>query len=233
LTRIAENYLNFCSMADNKILTPTQIAMLEALGREPFFKSNFYLTGGTALAGFYLEHRYSEDLDFFSINEVDTLPIVSFFQTNKNKLGIKNIDTQTSMNRNLFFLDIGDEVLKTEFTYFPFTQIEKGPEQFGLQIDSVKDIATNKLFTIYQRSKARDYIDLYCICQKYSWGIEQLSAWARLKFDWHIDPVQLANQFVKAKTAQDYPRMIAKVNEADWQNFFQVEALKLKPKILE
>ncbi len=220
-------------MPDNKILTPIQIAMLEALGREPFFKSNFYLTGGTALAGFYLQHRYSEDLDFFSINEIDTLPIVSFFQANKNKFGIKNIDTQTSMNRNLFFLGIGNEVLKTEFTYFPFAQIEKGQEQFGLQIDSVKDIATNKLFTIYQRSKARDYIDLYCISQKYAWSIEQLTAWARLKFDWHIDPVQLANQFVKAKTAQDYPRMITKVNEADWQNFFQAEALKLKPKILE
>ncbi|MCD4795127.1 MAG: nucleotidyl transferase AbiEii/AbiGii toxin family protein [Bacteroidales bacterium] len=25
----------------------------------------FYLTGGTALVRFYLNHRYSEDLDFF------------------------------------------------------------------------------------------------------------------------------------------------------------------------
>src|SRR5450759_3603027 len=27
--------------------------------------SSFYLTGGTALGRFYLNHRYSEDLDFF------------------------------------------------------------------------------------------------------------------------------------------------------------------------
>ena len=29
----------------------------------------FYLTGGTALGRFYLNHRYSEDLDFFVNNE--------------------------------------------------------------------------------------------------------------------------------------------------------------------
>jgi Nucleotidyl transferase AbiEii toxin, Type IV TA system len=26
----------------------------------------FYLSGGTALSGFYLQHRYSDDLDFFT-----------------------------------------------------------------------------------------------------------------------------------------------------------------------
>ena len=29
------------------------------------FELPFYLTGGTALGRFYLNHRYSEDLDFF------------------------------------------------------------------------------------------------------------------------------------------------------------------------
>jgi len=33
--------------------------------------SSFYLTGGTALGRFYLNHRFSEDLDFFS-NNCDT-----------------------------------------------------------------------------------------------------------------------------------------------------------------
>src|SRR5262245_49725977 len=220
-------------MKDNKVLTHVHIAMLDAIGSVPFFQSHFYLTGGTALAGFYLQHRYSEDLDFFSEKEVDTLPIIAFFKTHKGELGIKNITSQTSMNRNLFFLELENETLKTEFTYFPFTQIDKPQEYLKIKVDSAKDIATNKLFTIYQRSKARDYIDLYCICQKYQWSIEELTAWAKIKFDWHIDPVQLANQFVKAKTAEDYPRMITKINESDWQNFFETEALKLKPKILE
>lgn len=216
-----------------EILTSTQIAFLKAIGNEKFFKDNFYLTGGTALAGFYLHHRYSEDLDFFSMNEVDTLPIIAFFEKHKKELGITGISSETSMNRNLFFLKVAEETLKMEFTYFPFGQIEKPAEYFGVPVDSIKDIAVNKLFTIYQRSKARDYIDLYCIHQDYDWSVEQLIAWARLKFDWHIDPLQLAAQFIKAKTAEDYPRMITPIAEKDWQDFFIAEAIKLKPDILE
>jgi len=35
--------------------------------------SSFYLTGGTALGRFYLNHRFSEDLDFF-LNNSDAFP---------------------------------------------------------------------------------------------------------------------------------------------------------------
>ena len=34
---------------------------------------NFYLTGGTALSRFYLDHRYSDDLDFFVHQNQDFL----------------------------------------------------------------------------------------------------------------------------------------------------------------
>lgn len=219
-------------MPTMEILTPTQIALLKAIGAESYFAKNFYLTGGTALAGFYLHHRYSEDLDFFSMDEVDTLPIVAFFKKHKNDLGIVDVTSETSMNRNLFFLKIGDEMLKMEFTYFPFSQIEKSQEHFGVPVDSVKDIAVNKLFTIYQRRKARDYIDLYCIQKQYDWTIGQLVAWAKLKFDWHIDPVQLASQFSRSASAQDFPRMIVPVPEKEWRDFFKAEAIKLKGDIL-
>ena len=47
------------------ILTPFQKQILTAVGHSPL-KSSFYLTGGTALAAYYLQHRYSEDLDFFT-----------------------------------------------------------------------------------------------------------------------------------------------------------------------
>lgn len=31
------------------------------------YKSHFFLTGGAALAGFYLQHRTTKDLDFFTV----------------------------------------------------------------------------------------------------------------------------------------------------------------------
>lgn len=49
-----------------KILSDKQESFLREVAKNPSLSRNFYLTGGTALAGFYLHHRYSEDLDFFS-----------------------------------------------------------------------------------------------------------------------------------------------------------------------
>jgi hypothetical protein len=51
-------------MAD--ALSPFQRALLEA-----FFRRSpaFYLTGGAALAGFYLGHRRTEDLDLFTTED--------------------------------------------------------------------------------------------------------------------------------------------------------------------
>jgi hypothetical protein len=61
-------------MAKN-ILTPLQQKFLSAVSGNKKIPSSFYLTGGTALAAYYLKHRYSEDLDFFSKTNIDILSI--------------------------------------------------------------------------------------------------------------------------------------------------------------
>lgn len=38
---------------------------------DPTVADHFFLTGGTALSVFYLHHRASEDLYFFSVDEVE------------------------------------------------------------------------------------------------------------------------------------------------------------------
>lgn len=216
------------------ILTKQQIAVLKAVGSDRKLTEAFYLTGGTPLAVFYLHHRYSEDLDFFSEQEIDPMALSVFFKKNQKGLGIKKMDIQQSFNRHLFFLQMKDStVIKTEFTFFPFPRIEKGSMHYGLEVDSLLDIAVNKLFTIYQRTKARDYIDLFMICQKEQYSIEELVKKAKIKFDFHIDPIQLGTQFLKSKEATDYPRMIGKVPSKVWQQFFFNEAKRLKNNIFE
>jgi len=217
----------------NDVLTKTQISLLTEIGKSDFLNKNFYLTGGTALAGFYLCHRYSEDLDFFSENEFDILQVDIAIKEIKGKLGISKIDFQQSYNRNLFFLDFGGETVKTEFTYFPFPRVEKGKTEYGIEIDSLIDIAVNKLFSVYQRTQARDYIDLYVIIKKDNYAVEELIKKAKIKFDWHIDPLQLGTQFVKVKEAKDYPRMILEIRPREVENFFLEEAKKLRDEIIE
>ncbi len=113
--------------------------------------------------------------------------------------------------------------MKLEFTYFPFPRIERGPEHYGITTDSLTDIAVNKLFSVYQRTKARDYIDLYFICRRENFTIQDLIVKARAKFDFHIDLLQLGTKFSRAAQATDYPRMITKVTDSEWQDFFKDE----------
>lgn len=216
-----------------KIISPNQAKVLDAITRDADICHSFYLTGGTALAEFYLQHRLSEDLDFFSEEEFDVEAIDVFFKKNKKVLGIKKIDFQKSFNRNLFFLDLGGDIIKTEFTYFPFPRLEHLMKEGNLPIDSLRDIAVNKIFTIYQKPRSRDFIDLYFINKKTNWNIGDLIKEAKIKFDFHIDLLQLGSQMLLAKSVKDYPFMKVNIDDSVWQDYFIAEAKKLESKILE
>lgn len=218
------------------ILTPKQQKLLELLSQEKTFTSRFYLTGGTALAEFYLHHRLSEDLDFFSEEEFEPLGIQVFLKKNQKKLDYKEIAFNRSFNRNILFLHFPKKyILKLEFTYFPFKQIDNSKVVSGLSIDSLQDIAVNKLFTIYQNPRSRDFIDLYFILEQEKWQIKDLYKKAKVKFDWHIDPVKLANQFIKVKSLLkiDFPKMLVSFDRKKMEKFFLNEAKKLKKEILK
>jgi len=43
---------------------------------------------------------------------------------------------------------------------------------------------------------------------------------ARIKFDWHIDPIQLGAQFLKANEVKDLPRLIEDIPENKRRNNF-------------
>jgi len=220
-------------MATKTILSVNQQKLLKIIGNNKNICQYFYLTGGTALAEFYLHHRLSEDLDFFSEEEIDSQVVFVFLKSIRKIAGIKKIDAQQSFNRNLFFLHLQDgDIIKTEFTYFPFLRIEKKNKIGDLFVDSLLDIAVNKVFTIYQKPRSRDFIDLYLIIQTKKFNIIDLIKKAKIKFDWHIDPLQLASQFLQAKEVRDFPRMIEKLSPAVWQAFFEEESKKLKGQIL-
>ncbi len=210
------------------ILTAIQKKALNSIASNTVVKSHFYLSGGTALAEYYLHHRLSEDLDFFSEHEIDTTWLNTFSGKTKSAIGASKKDIQQSFNRNLVFFTIGKTILKTEFTYFPFTQVEKPMTADNLHIDSLLDIAVNKLFTIYQQPASRHFIDLFCILQSSDIAWNNLSKLARIKFDTVIDPLQLGSQLITASTIGQLPHMIKPVKETAWRSFFLEKARELK-----
>lgn len=219
-------------MLNTTILTKTQQVFLKLFGQQSFSKK-FYLSGGTALAGFYIPYRFSEDLDFFSEEDIQVDEITAFLQSIKNELRFESFDFNASFNRNLFFLNFPNEILKLEFIYYPFKQLDDSKEESGVKVDSIEDIAVNKLFTIYQTPRSRDFIDLYMVIKKYGFTIEDLIKKAKIKFDSHVDPLKLGTQFHLVTELKDYPNFINQLEEKQWQDFFKKEAKKLGEEIKE
>ena len=69
--------------------------------------------------------------------------------------------------------------------------------------------------------------------EKHNFKISELIKKARIKFDTHIDLLQMGSQFMLASVLKDYPIMIAKIKENDWQNYFINQAKEYQTKILE
>ncbi|MDA1079601.1 MAG: nucleotidyl transferase AbiEii/AbiGii toxin family protein [bacterium] len=214
-----------------KILTSRQLAFLD-LFSESQLRNNFYLSGGTALCGFYYPYRYSEDLDFFSLEEFAIQGVVVWLRSIKQKLGFSSFDAQQAFNRNLVFLEFGDETLKTEFTYYPFPtkQLERYKK---ISVDTPEDIALNKLFTIYQQPRLRDFFDLFVIQrERPDLQLEQLRLGAKAKFDWDIDVVQLGAQILKVKDLQDEPVLLEDISRRSVEVFFLDQIKSLSKEIM-
>ena len=221
-------------MAREEIFTIEQKKFLELFSQESYLTKRFYLTGGTPLAVFYLFHRISEDLDFFSEQEIHLPSIEKFIGKVKQQLKLVNIDYRKFLGLHSFYLFFSkDNFLKVDFNYYPFPRIEPGIKYKNIVVDSLYDIAVNKVHTISMKPRARDFIDIYFIIKEKNYSFQKLINDARVKFDWNIDPIQLGTQLIKAKEVKDFPRMLKKINHQEWQNFFIEQAKKLKKEIFE
>ena len=135
----------------------------------------FYLTGGTALGRFYLNHRYSDDLDFFVNANSD-------FQ--KHLLLIKNElqkEYKTHISKTIvtdefarFFIEDNEITMKVEFVndvaYRPGAPLKS---KWG-NIDTVTNILANKLTAIVGRDEPKDVFDIVTIATHYSFNWKEI-----------------------------------------------------------
>ncbi len=140
------------------ILGEAQRRFLDAFRGSPL-ASRFYLTGGTALAAFYLRHRYSEDLDFFCPEDFRVEEILGWLRSLPES---PEIQYERKYDRRLFLLTPAEgDALKVEFTRYPFPSIEPVRTVEGLRVDSLPDILANKMVAITDRHDPKDFVDLY------------------------------------------------------------------------
>src|SRR3989344_1106621 len=215
-------------------LTARQKQLLDLAIREQYFVETFYLSGGTALSYWYLHHRQSDDLDFFSLTPFRYERIVRWFGENKGKIGHSEARFEEDYGFLMVNLRYPDRAfLKIDFHHYSNTKLAPITNWNGLEIDSLMDIAVNKIRTIATIPRTRDYIDLYHILKRKPWTIESLIEKSAKKFQEHIDLLQMAKNFLKVSEYTDFPKMLIPFDETDMQGFYERSAGRLRSKILK
>lgn len=210
------------------ILTPTQHFVLDLASREETITSWFYFTGGTALSQFYLYHRYSEDLDFFSETEFNPLITDVFIKKISQALRAK-IEKKSILGHAIYTLNFSDKsYLKIDFVYQPFKQLERGKKYHKLKIAILWDIIVDKLYTIFHRVRARDFVDLYFGIREVDGSFKQLIKAMKEKYEVEFDAISLLSRLPIVKDLKDYPKMTAPFDPKEMEEFFlsQVKSLE-------
>lgn len=122
------------------------------------FISDFYLSGGTGLS-LQLNHRHSEDLDFF---------IQEDFDPEKILFHLKKMGTCEQVQIDKGTLNLYLYQVKLQFLHYPYSLLENFVNHHKIKISSIIDIACTKLITISSRGSKKDFFDLYFLLAKYS-----------------------------------------------------------------
>ncbi|KKS80442.1 MAG: hypothetical protein UV54_C0006G0017 [Candidatus Beckwithbacteria bacterium GW2011_GWA2_43_10] len=220
-------------MGKTSVLDSNQKRFLALVLKEPYIIRHFYWTGGTVLAEFYLKHRESYDIDLFSDKEIHLPSVSKFVSLAGGQLKAKSIIHRQFLGLHTFIFKFPTTELKVDFNYYPFLRINIGQNWRGLEIDSLEDIAANKVHTIAMKARERDFVDLYFIMKQSDYSLPRLIDLARAKFDWPIDPVQLGQTLTKVVAFKDLPKMLKPLDFNQMEEFFLKLAKSLEGEIFK
>jgi hypothetical protein len=224
---LKENEAGYASTGQREVLL--------GLCEEPRIESDFFLTGGTALAVFFLGHRVSEDLELFTVQDPETagIPDLVFWITRRwpgrssagrRGPGFAAVDIQ-GVKVDLVSDPLSETMPRRRFTF------ETGR---SLAVDSIANIASNKLAAIVSRVEAKDFVDLYFIRRAFpdlEWT--DLLAAARRKEALFDDPPSAAFQIeegfrmaARGRPAREQ-RLLRPLDEREFTRFYQDVAERL------
>ena len=137
------------------LLPDTQKVLLKIISSCPFLR-NYVLVGGSALA-LHLNHRQSEDLDFFTY--------ANSFSKNEIFEFITAFDSKEILNQTDGQVDVLLDGVKVTFFNAKWNFLSPlRVEQFNLA--TVEQIAAMKVNVLFLRAKYRDYYDLYFLSKE-------------------------------------------------------------------
>jgi hypothetical protein len=126
----------------------------------------FYLTGGTALAEFYLGHRKSFDLDIFTTEKGLIIPFsYAFEQELKKNFLVKVVRRYETFVE--FEVSAKGDSTKVQLAYdSPFRFENPVDSDIGVKVNDYTDLIVDKTLAFFGRAEPRDAIDLFFILKK-------------------------------------------------------------------
>jgi len=153
-------------------------------------ENRFFLTGGAALAGFYLNHRQTEDVDLFTLeDEIES----GFSLVNEvaREMGADVESLQTSPDFRRLLLRRGESAIVVDLVHEYVYQIDRAKQVVnGIRLDTPEEILANKFCALLSRSEVRDLVDVRAL-EKAGYSIDAAIDDAGKK-DSGFTPAQLA-----------------------------------------
>lgn len=201
-----------------KILTKLQSKVLQSFFSEPISKS-YFLTGGTALSGYYFFHRESIDLDLFTFEDIEIEPIRQIFKDIADKEHLTLDHRVATRDYHKFFLIGKTEELKIDL-------VKEQKVHFGdikvfdkVRVDSIENIGSNKITAIFNRTETKDFIDLYFILQKKLFTFAKLLNDAKKK-DLGLAEFYLAHMLLEVGNLRNFPKMLVPFDADEMKSYF-------------
>lgn len=198
-------------------LTSLQLAVLEQ-----FFATDtgqrFFLTGGTALAAFHLHHRRSVDLDLFTLDDLALREAGLLVPQLAADLGCQIGRARTSEHFRQFLLEPeSGPPLQVDLIRDFGPQYGQHGTVRDIVIDSLENIAANKLTAILSRTEAKDFVDLYFILRA-GYDFVDLLPKAREK-DPGLQPFFMAGSLLQVRHLHTLPATTPPLTLAELETF--------------
>jgi predicted nucleotidyltransferase component of viral defense system len=198
-------------------LTQLQRDLLQAFFRR---ERRLFLTGGAALAGFYFGHRQTDDLDLFAAPGLDLREAASAMSEAAAEVGAVIESLQTYPDFRRLLAQRGNERCVVDLVVDRAVMVESEKARFGeVRVDTIREIAANKICTLVSRSEIKDLVDLRVLLEAgtdlrqafadaqlkergadpatVAWLLEQLSISPKARLPGGVDPA-LLDEFRKA-----------------------------------
>lgn len=185
-----------------------------------------YLAGGTAVY-YYLSHRISIDLDFFTQKQ---------FRAESLLFKIRELIKETTVEiieKDTLIVYLSPEKIRFSLFFLPykllstFNSHELKPGRL-INLASLDDIEAMKAIALVQRGSAKDFVDLYYLLKENGHSFEDLSLRVRQKYnlekeyDYHLKKALVyfddAERELEAIWLIKEKGKVERISPKDWEN---------------